>query len=1142
MLRLSRQGCSTLKSPGRFICTSCRALLVSGAATLPGAIARLCAARHYSTEKQQKQQKHQKHQTTQPPQNQLPQSPPAAARSRRARRMSSPLSASRVQLWRETLKVLKDIQAGHTSSAPTDPSAVSGSAAPDTPSDAAQSNQSEQTVSASSAPVRTQDSRESKLLEGALVVLKRVLHQELEAEAPQNAKGMLGPERAGKPTPVAPRREEKAAPVKEPKALGPAKQTAVDKPALRVPKYKPSLSTEASKPKPPSIEASKPKPSLAPVQGLKPSTSATGKRRRRLGSFTVERVNASKLVLTPIVKPQPPVPSLSYGLDRVLFNPGVYYLQDPRSRVFNFDPYLACIMPIQEFDFNALKRYVTSSKDTTLINTAAENKKKYTGSTSSMTATLAHFHYLLSAWRPINPAMMSRGFEVDSYNFTRIMRAPAATFLHWKDGTYAIDADKEFDTANILSMLGKSMEKLLTLPKEEFEKYRRSRSDQLSDEERNGPESYHYTSLGDFMMRSQLDAHDPRLPGTGMFDLKTRAVVSIRMDARDFYKGTGYEIRNRFGQWESFEREYYDMIRSAFLKYSLQVRMGRMDGIFVAYHNTQRIFGFQYISLPEMDFSLHGQNDRILGDREFKLSVHLLNKVLDKVTARFPGQSLRLHFETREASTPFMYIFAKPVTPEEVEEVQGASRAAIEEFERRMMGVTRASDRDPEEEDTGEEAGEDGGEEVAEEGDGEEETSLDAWEDVMLKVEDALENEELGLTSVREAIEHALQRSGLLGNKSSDEAQQYVDKFLEALTSNGGPAPEGTTSDPTESQSTTGESQASDAGEVQGISTPNETDREARPPAAGSSTNETTLKDVILRLASQVRAPPSEQRSSPGQADGHTEGDVPPDAVKLRKIEKILSELTAKPREPSDLDKGEEANRVIEEGSLSAEQFERDEQAEQSTEEEPEPAQPSEDSTSEEPAGKASEPGAKEEVYGLILTVRNKVDGHYVKRPEKLRHTQRWVVEYAIEEIAPSRAPRLYKMVLNRRKKLLDPSNNYDDRWFHMFRGKLNEYSQKGRKFRLREDERARQYPVHVYGFDKPYTWESVFEHSKDDGTKQYEEWKPQEVVEKVSEEDSHAESSKEDGSDDATHASESQQGDEPLEHLVPGTDKEKRD
>ena len=31
-------------------------------------------------------------------------------------------------------------------------------------------------------------------------------------------------------------------------------------------------------------------------------------------------------------------------------------------------------------------------------------------------------------------------------------------------------------------------------------------------------------------MRSQLDARDPRLPGSGVFDIKTRATIAIRKD------------------------------------------------------------------------------------------------------------------------------------------------------------------------------------------------------------------------------------------------------------------------------------------------------------------------------------------------------------------------------------------------------------------------------------------------------------------------------------------------------------------------------------------------------------------------------------------------------------------------------------
>lgn len=386
------------------------------------------------------------------------------------------------------------------------------------------------------------------------------------------------------------------------------------------------------------------------------------------------------------------LPTLSSSHDRELtfgsFSPGVYHLRDPRSRVFNFDPYLGSIMPVTEFDFDALKEYITSSRDETLRGIAAKEKKKYVGSSSSMTSVLSHFHYLLSSWRPIDARNISQGFPDKLRTFTRLLRAPAAMFLRYQDGVYAIDADKEFDSANILMNLGKSLEKLLTLPKEDFERYRRTSTNKISPEEEQAiPESYHYSTMGDFVMRSQLDAYDPRLPGTGMFDLKTRAVVSIRMDVRNFEHGLGYEIRHRFGCYESYEREYFDMIRAAFLKYSLQVRIGRMDGIFVAFHNIERIFGFQYVSLPEMDQSLHGQTDTTLGDTEFQLSLSLWNKILDKATEKFPKKSLRFHFETRDAQTPFMYIFAEPVTDDEIHAIQTKNAEEIDAYQRRILNL-----------------------------------------------------------------------------------------------------------------------------------------------------------------------------------------------------------------------------------------------------------------------------------------------------------------------------------------------------------------------------------------------------------------------------------------------------------------------
>lgn len=232
--------------------------------------------------------------------------------------------------------------------------------------------------------------------------------------------------------------------------------------------------------------------------------------------------------------------------------------------------------------------------------------------------------------------MLSREFPEPSGKFSRITLGPSAVFLRYKDGVYAIDADKTYDSPNIMSWLGHSLEKLLTTEQSEFERFRRSSPGKAPAED-DASRCYHYSKQGNFLMRSQLDAYDPRLPGTGIFDLKTRAVVSIRMNHKEYEEGAGYQLRKARGEWESFEREFYDMSRATMLKYSLQVRMGRMDGIFVAYHNIERIFGFQYLSLSDMDAVLHGQQNDVLGNQEFKLSIGLVDELMTRATAQFPN-------------------------------------------------------------------------------------------------------------------------------------------------------------------------------------------------------------------------------------------------------------------------------------------------------------------------------------------------------------------------------------------------------------------------------------------------------------------------------------------------------------------------
>ncbi|OBZ86925.1 hypothetical protein A0J61_05020 [Choanephora cucurbitarum] len=380
-----------------------------------------------------------------------------------------------------------------------------------------------------------------------------------------------------------------------------------------------------------------------------------------------------------IVPPdQRQVATLAHGLDKVLFNPGVHYLKDPRTKHFNFTPYLENITQPFEFDYDALQSYITSSKDKTLINMAKSLNKSYIGSTSSVSSVLSHFYFAMSNFKPVDLSSLSSAFKNQPNQFTRGTRVPASIYLRWKDGVYAIDVDKSYDVEDsILSIMGKSLEKVLTLEPNEYERYLKENSFQITEEERNQPETYAYGQMSKFLLRSQLDCSDTRLPRK-TFDLKTRAAMPVRLDLANYQDYLGYTLKRSHGLYSSFEREYYDMIRSAFLKYSFQVRIGHMDGILVAYHNTRKMFGFQYISREEMDARLFGSSR--LGDQVFRNALIMLESVLDQATQKYPDQTLRLSFDTRPGETAStMNIFVEAV-PEEEHHLPASTEVVDDDF------------------------------------------------------------------------------------------------------------------------------------------------------------------------------------------------------------------------------------------------------------------------------------------------------------------------------------------------------------------------------------------------------------------------------------------------------------------------------
>ncbi|KAH7318454.1 mitochondrial protein Pet127-domain-containing protein [Stachybotrys elegans] len=736
--------------------------------------------------------------------------------------------------------------------------------------------------------------------------------------------------------------------------------------------------------------------------------------RRRRESRKWPAIDAGQLKLEPLQEDAKlDIPSLQYNLDRVLFNPGPYHLQDPRSRVYNFDPYLATIMPVHEFDFDAIKGFVTSSKDKKLREMAAREGIKYCGSTSSMTGLLSQLHFLLSSWRLPEFRYISRQLIPESDNYTLITRVPAAAFVHHHDGFYAIDSDKEHDTDTVLSSLGQSMERLLTLPKEQFEKYRRSKSHMITEEEKNSQEAYHYTKLGDFLMRSQLDAKDPRVPGTGVFDLKTRAVLAVRMSSQAPESGAGYEIRERVGQWESFEREYYDMVRSAFLKYSLQVRMGRMDGIFVAFHNTQRIFGFQYISLQEMDEAIHGTSCTEYGDAEFKTSITLLNELLNRATKRFPGKTLRIHLEAQTGRACF---FAEPVSDKAMEDIQQRANKAFESKAKQLVGRNNADTSA-----TGAEAAEARTEPRKSaldllnrgmEGGGSLTTAQnDTWLNLVAKVKEML-NERHGISLVSAAAKLALRQDESLVGSLPVEREYHLETLVEALTmaarGNESSAEEmpGNDIKPADEPAEPAESEFFESEVVNGA-------------ADGSETAESGVADLSMEEADAEA-----DEIDMAEFERGFRADIESLADLISQMNSVANE-PAQPGTP-DIDAKADADKKVD--------------AETKTE-------------------------TEGERMGLIVHVLHEFDGEIVERPEFPKtadasmKAKGWKVRYKIEDMGASDLETTYGLLKKKRKAVLGFSDSPDSR--RHFVKNLQQLSEEGKKFREKRTKEEEGKPVY---------------------------------------------------------------------------------
>ncbi|KAL9647929.1 hypothetical protein ABK040_008200 [Willaertia magna] len=378
------------------------------------------------------------------------------------------------------------------------------------------------------------------------------------------------------------------------------------------------------------------------------------------------------------------IPKLSNGLDQVLQTPGVHQLYDPRSKKHHFPPSLRFLHQPNQINFANLTPFIPPSNDKTLHDLVLKHNCTYRGSTSSITAPLVSIYLILSNYRPTHARALDN-FKHMSNTFTPSVVKPILFCVRPKESedgrvTYSIDSFKfifEPRTNQILMDLGKTMEKLFVMSQKDFQqRFVLAHSDgKIYDD----CEIYRYLHHGKFLLRSQLDCYHP---DHGVFDIKTRAINPIRVNMERYTYFTKSRLENVKGTLLSYEREFYDLIRSAFIKYSMQARIGNMDGMFISYHNTREIFGFEYVKLEEIDKYVFGNS--INAGRAFSLSLDIFTEVLDTFTERFPKSPLRVTFRPLKVEPYFIDIFVEPM-----EEDEGWSERDATEEEKLMWDNMR---------------------------------------------------------------------------------------------------------------------------------------------------------------------------------------------------------------------------------------------------------------------------------------------------------------------------------------------------------------------------------------------------------------------------------------------------------------------
>lgn len=377
-----------------------------------------------------------------------------------------------------------------------------------------------------------------------------------------------------------------------------------------------------------------------------------------------------------------------------------------------------------------------------------------------------------------------------------------------------------------------------------------------------------------------------------------------------------------------------------------------------------------------------------------------------------------------------MYIFAEPVTEEQVAEIQGQNEAKIREFERNILGLNREHESEAQD---------------SQEDDGK-------WDNIQASVQEAMDKDELSVDdpdqNQREAGDDDLTTNGdgALGEELSYDHNSEITPDEDLIAAIAGDSAEKVGEQNGEN------SKVLDEGYKKGqeVKEPDEESGDAKDleseGSSGHGDDELEIHEAVPEGDSAIMGESSD--SDLGQSENALDGrelsegeaakevtSVPPDSKSVKKADKAAYLPPLPGEESSESEYQTEADR------------------------------PFLDSVDRETA-QADTSLSSSEILAMTLTIRNKVNNQFIHRPENISPQDVWSIEYSLVEVpTQQKAKALYQACQLRRKKKLDaPMVPEDAEVINHYLANLRDLSKSGKKWRQKVDESDSRKPVQVLG------------------------------------------------------------------------------